>query len=365
MKKAILGLLVLLALQNTVPQAAVSSRANSAAAERAIAESISAALQGDGNRARAALAAVPIEQFSTKDGVYRECMLARFAKNSADAAAGIDDPFVRDTLHAYQDYWQRALLAPARRDALAEELRQQMLALIGDTAAGVRDWDALEKSITAKLRERGYYAQLGYTPPLRELMIWRDQESKFHDVELPEGSHRVRVEMLDDFVALGWSSYARCGRGSNGGWVGEDRLFAVVPAFADEAGEDAFHASLLTHETQHFADLERFENLAAWELEYRAKLAELWAARATFSKLLDKFAGSQSDDQESPHTFANKRVMLALRARLERGGFGSLLPDLKNAPPDAVRQAALDELVQDSRKRAARTESVAESRDFH
>jgi hypothetical protein len=70
MKETIFASLLMLALQSAELHAVEEPQDNSPAAEQAIAESISAALQGDGRRAREALATVPAEQFSPKDAGY-------------------------------------------------------------------------------------------------------------------------------------------------------------------------------------------------------------------------------------------------------------------------------------------------------
>jgi len=335
-----------------LPQAMAAAPASTPAARRAIDDSVSAALQGDVRRSLQALAAVPAPQFAGRDADYRACLFGRFERSTPPYLAGaVEDPFAREALAAYQDYWWHALSAPPRRAALDAQLLQRLRGLLGADAADA-DWDAVEERLAARLRERGYHAQLGRTPPLRELMIWRRQTARTYDVVLPEGAHRVQVELLDDFVSLGWSHYARCGRGSNGGWAADERLYAVVPWFGGDLGSDRFRASLLGHETQHFADLKRFA-LEPWELEYRAKLSELWMARSTLRELLAKFAAAQSDDEDSPHTYANRRVLAALRARLGAAGLAAAKPDLADVPADAVRAAAREQLLADSAQRAA------------
>jgi hypothetical protein len=327
----------------------------SSQAQAAIAQSINAALQGDAVRAREALRTAPAEAFSDKDAAYRDCMIERFGRDSPPPlAADEHDPVVGAILAMYREYWHAALMKPSRRDAEGDSLKRRLASFLGDADAAA-SWDEIEKRIDDRLLERGVHAQLGNTPPLRELMIWRKQDSKMHKVALPEGAHDVRVDTLDDFVALGWSAYARCDRGSNGGWVGEDRIYAVAPAFTREDGPDAFNASLLGHETQHFADMERFPGLADWELEYRAKLTELWTARQTLPKILDRFEGSQSDDRSSPHTYANKRVLNDVRTQLEGMGIESTRANLSDVPADKVRAAASEVLKNDSRRRGRRS----------
>jgi hypothetical protein len=320
-------------------------------AQQAIAESTSAVLQGDVRLALRSLSAVDAKEFVGVDMQYRSCMLDRFSRPSPPATE-IDDPLVRGTLSAYQAYWHDALLNPAERNDFARELKKRI-----SESANVdpqAEWDVVEQALSTKLRERGFYSQLGYTPPLRELMIWRTQGTEIYEVELPDGPYKVPVYKLDDFVTFGWSSYARCGRGSNGGWADEKRIYAVMPAFKDNLGDDTFRASLLAHEAQHFADKQRFTTLEDWELEYRAKLAELWTARERLPKLLNNFRSSQSDDKNSPHTYANKRVMAALRDHLRAKGHLSSDAALGDIPPDALRRAAHDELLEDSKKRRRR-----------
>ncbi|MBO9662692.1 hypothetical protein [Dokdonella sp.] len=330
--------------------ASAAAEASTPAARQAIDASTSAALQGDARRTLEAVGSVPAEQFVGVDADYRACLFGRFERSGPPyLAPSIEDAFARELLTTYQDYWWHALSAPASRDSLDAALLLRLRSLIG--APADEDWDVVEKRLTDRLRERGYYALAGRTPPLRELMVWHKQTSKSYRVALPDSEYQVDVELLDDFVSRGWSYYARCGRGSAGGWAADDRIYAVVPWLDGNLDSDRFRASLLGHETQHFSDLKRFPKLEAWELEYRAKFTETWMARSTLPELLARFAASQSDDKDSPHTYANKRVLAALRAQLETRGIAATKPDLSDAPADAVRAAAHDVLLADSKRR--------------
>jgi hypothetical protein len=153
----------------------------------------------------------------------------------------------------------------------------------------------------------------------------------------------VQVALLDDFDALGWSAYGRCDRGSNGGWATDKQLFAIVPSYKEGLDSEAFRVVLLGHETQHFADKNKFPGLADWELEYRAKLVELAQAETVSQKRLRGFLSSQGDDLDSPHTYANKRLAIGLRERLGQ--------DPLRAPLKALQAAALALLQEDTRKR--------------
>ena len=152
--------------------------------------------------------------------------------------------------------------------------------------------------------------------------------------------------MLDNFSSLGWSDFATCGRRGTGGWATSEALFAVRPRYASIETEE-FRVTFLGHETQHFADYARFPGLPQWELEYRAKLTELALATETRARVLRKFTEDQGDDPASPHAYANKLVLVALRERL---GLPAGTPLDAVAVP-ALQGAAVEELRADSRRR--------------
>lgn len=107
---------------------------------------------------------------------------------------------------------------------------------------------------------------------------------------------------------------------------------------------NAFRSVFLTHETQHLADKQRFKDLQPWELEYRAKLAELWAAdEAVIADRLAKFKDSQSEDPSLAHAYANRRVIAALLSRLSKAP--------SSASPVEIHAAAKALLESDSSRR--------------
>ncbi|MFC4308532.1 hypothetical protein ACFPN2_05505 [Steroidobacter flavus] len=321
------------------------------AGEDAIGRSTRAALQGNGKLAASVLQGLPRNHFAGKDIVYRRCMLQRFhAKAKPPARPEVGDPFVSDVLGLYQTYWWHALMSPSDRDTYGRQLQRDLSTLLGEPNP-IDDWNVLDERVARELRARGYYSQLGNTPPLRELMVWRKQDSSQREVQLPERTYPVKLEVLNDFVTRGWSAYARCDRGSNGGWATDERLFAVGPAFPQGLDSEAFRTSLLGHETQHFADLQQFPTLQPWELEYRAKLTELWMSRDSLHFLLGKFNSDQGDDQQVPHLFANKRVMRDLQAYLTANGVRCSREDLFDVAPDQLRAAAVEVLNRDTRVR--------------
>ncbi|QSX78680.1 hypothetical protein [Agrilutibacter solisilvae] len=327
---------------------ALAAKESSPEARQAISQSTGAVLRGDSRNALAVLRAVPVEAFDDTDAAYRACMIERFDRSSPPPpSAAIEDPFVRDVLAAYQQYWWRALAAPAGRTALEADLFERLRTLLGEHGRTAKDFDALEAPLQAQLQAHGYHALLGLTAPLRELMLWRTQTTRQYPVALPEGVQSVNAQLLDDFASLGWSAYGRCERGSNGGWATQEAVFAVVPSYKEGLDSEAFRVVFLAHEAQHFADKRRFGSLENWELEYRAKLVELvYAGEALGRKRLQGFITAQGDDPGAPHPYANARLVRELTSRL------GMAPD--QAPLARLQAAARDALLDDSKARVAK-----------
>ncbi|MDH5824980.1 hypothetical protein QFW77_18595 [Luteimonas sp. RD2P54] len=343
MRPQILSLCLCLSL--SAAQAAAPPQ-SSPAARAALDAANGAILRGDSRRAVELLTAAPAGGFHGADRDQRACMLGRLDRARPPWLADrIEDPFVRDVLDAYRRYWWHALAAPAERAALEDALLarlRELLAAAGGAADG-EGFDGAESALIPALRERGYHALAGRTAPLRELMLWRTQRTREFDVALPGGSHRVAVDLLDDFVSLGWSGYARCDYGSSGGWATAERLFAVMPGYPDGLDSEKFSVVFLGHEAQHFADQGRYPGLQAWELEYRAKLVELVQAREMSEKRLRGFITAQGDDPDTPHPYANSRVVEDLRARLGEA------PD--QVPLARLQAAARQLLAEDTARR--------------
>lgn len=351
MRRSILRLSLLLASLGTATTASAILRSDgpvesTAAAKRAIAAASGQALQGDMRSAMATLRSFPRREFGPEERRIRECMLERFgagADGSFPAEAG---PFAGRLVGIFRAYWRAALLEPRNRAAEEERLQANLARLTGIPK---EDSSRISNEIEARLAAEGYRSLMGRTPPLLELMIWRDEQTEVRNVPLPEGEHEVTVKLLDDFASLGWSAYATCDRSFTGGWVGSDAIHAVRPGWKSLEAEN-YRISFLAHETQHFADKERFPGIGSADLEFRAKLAELALAEATIPRLLSAFAANQGDDPDVPHTHANKRVLTELRKELG-------LPagaDLIGVPVVRINEAAKSLLIRDTLQREER-----------
>jgi hypothetical protein len=252
------------------------------------------------------------------------------------------EPFVAELVLLYQRYWYESSLNSRDESERESTLLNGIQTLLAVKRGG--SFDSTERELSRQLSKRGYFVLTGTTPPFRELMIWKQQTVKVFQVVLPERNQSAKVYLLDEFKSFGWAAWSTCDRRATGGWATDKALYAPLPRYKSGTTGSDFQAVFLAHEAQHLADKRRFKPLQPWELEYRAKLTELWAADdALMADRLARFYESQSEDPALAHPYANKVVLTNLRSYL------SIAPT--DARPEEVRRTSKVLLEADSRRR--------------
>ncbi len=251
---------------------------------------------------------------------------------------------LQEILLAYQQCFRETFYL--RKDAgEAEKRLQNSLATLAGGKPGASIDELEEGPVSGMFQGRGFHFLGGRTSGYYGPYIWRTEELKRYAVELPEGVREYPVKFLDGFVFQGWMDYISFGIVRTGGWSNGDGLICCVRTAYDLESE-SFMVSLLKHEAQHAADLERYKGISSEDLEYRAKLVELIYSRER--ELLSQFAGQASGaDKANGHARAAARIA---------AGFERLLGRKRDAFPSLPRkevQAAAGELFAESCRETA------------
>ena len=290
------------------------------------------------------LRALPADELTPRRAAARQCILERFARATPDETglAGLPASGAAIAL-AYRRYWHEQLMhrvAPEAAEARwLAELGRALPPTGAPAADNAAEAEAAEHRVEAWAQASGLHALTGLTRPFHELMLWKSEAVRHEHVTLPESTIDVEVRLLDDFASLGWTAYATCDLAHTGGWADAQAIHALVSD--TKIDSDEYRASLLAHEGQHMADHLRFPALDQPDLEYRAKLTELWASRETTPRLLSAFAGGQKRDRALPHPFSDYWIVMRLRERLGA-------EDLLQVDAPRVRAAAAALLVEHS-----------------
>ena len=253
---------------------------------------------------------------------------------------GIDAPVVREIAGLFQTYWRDALMLAAPLDEVEEQLKSRLDEILVSRgySSALDDEDELSENVEALIREEGYFAQSGRTPPLLDLMIWRKNEIATESVELTDGTYEVDVNYLDDFISYGWSNFAAFGMTSTGGWAKEDGLYCLCRHY--DLDSERFKLSFLKHEARHFADFGLYPELQPSDLEYRGKLTELAFSDEATYRLLEHFHNSANRVGNAPHPLANWYVIEGLSRQLLDGEPPTDGSGWQSIPKEQILQAA-------------------------
>lgn len=317
-------------------------------ATEAFTAAMSHALTGDMGTALPLLRTLDAQALDARDRAALVRVLDSFDTGTAGESRPDVDAWTARVMDAYQGYWSRVMQGVVMAGEGSQQLAVTLAALVGITGrdAEQADMDSIEPVLKERIRSKGCFSLHGVTKPFRELMLWRTQQEREFEVDLPDGRVAVPVVMLADFLSLGWVGFATGNRYHCGGWATRERLYCVRPSYDPDS--ETFRVSYLAHEAQHFSDYERFPALEGPELEYRAKLVELVLADTSLGTLLGNFGTNGSEHRTNPHGFANRRLTCDLVRILEVTD--PVGPWWQAVLPTAIRAAARDLLGSDTRR---------------
>ena len=250
------------------------------------------------------------------------------------------DSRLQDILLAYQKYYRDAFYLEQSPEEAAEGLRARLAGLLEGGAASL---DELEELAAEAFRAGGFHFLGGRTGGCYGPYIWRTEELRRYEVELPEGVQEYAVKLLGGFVMESWLSYLTFGLSGTGGWSNGDGLIHCVKRHYDLESE-SFRVSLLKHEAQHASDQSRYPGMSSVDLEYRAKLVELIYSEER--QLLGRFLQeADAANPSSAHGLAAERIVRGFARQQDGDGLAAL-------PIETVRAAALELFRESSREMA-------------
>ncbi|MCB9027001.1 MAG: hypothetical protein H6625_11825 [Bdellovibrionaceae bacterium] len=220
------------------------------------------------------------------------------------------NPFVKQLINIYQDYWFQCLLNEKSGKVAQTWLHKNVSSLANIHGFSFKkkfNDDYYCKRLKDIVEKQGYNCITGTVEPIHELEIWKNEKTKKYSVQLPDTKETVKTVLLQKFIVKGWMDFATIGVYYPGGWAKRDGLYCNSNAY--NLKSEKFRVSFLTHEAQHFSDYKRFPKLEQIDLEYRAKLAELFAAKRIHRKALIAFMSMAEPNRKSPHAFANYCVV--------------------------------------------------------
>jgi hypothetical protein len=272
----------------------------------------------------------------------------RFIEPGESIPGNSGDPFIDEVINTFQAYWRKSLMGKLSGPQAAGWLNSTLSAVMQrhDIIISPENSNEMQSILGRAIEKRGFHYLQSPGPPVRDLLVWRDQRSNSYLVDLPTQTRRVNVYFAAGFALQGWKHFASLGLASTTGWIEDGNLHCVEWAY--DRNSENFEVSFLKHETRHLADFDQFPALDTIELEYRAKLTELAYANRSLRRLLDDFTRKAAPNPVSPHAFASYRVTRDIYQEL----YAKTLPATANpwsfASTARVNKAARDILARNT-----------------
>jgi hypothetical protein len=261
------------------------------------------------------------------------------------------DPLVVRLTALYEDYWRDSMLGEEcdheRKSELLESLKVNFL-----ECRDAGDEDGVFARLSGLLEEHGRHSLFGDTIPYGDMLIWKSQRDEKRHVELIDSAVDVSVRRLSDFESLGWMGYGTLNLLYIGGWASGGTINAIMPAW-EGIDEEFFDIRLIAHESQHCSDYLRFPGMTPTDLEYRAKLTEIYYAKAIKPAVMKLFMAEANGEGKGPHAKANFKLFDEMKKRVD------IETCVANDGYDLIDNAAYGMFIESTREMKAATASRA------
>jgi hypothetical protein len=281
---------------------------------------------------------------SQKDGMFKQNFENRFKFESDKSDYLIKpDTSLNDLLRIFRDYWRNSMLHKSENNE--KDFEKKMLAFFKEKNSQNH---FIKKRVTKKniqevyrkyIESKGFHTtDIGKTGSLYDLLVWKTEIDTNYNISLIDDTVNVNIHLMDDFISLGWEDYATLGIYYPGGWTTPSSLFCVKKGY--DLNSETFLVSYLSHEGQHFSDMQHYPKLSSNDLEYRAKLIELYLSDKYLYEIIDFFIHNANYDKTNAHPFADFCLIRDMSRELFHKGFENDIEKWKSIPKEDIHAAA-------------------------
>ena len=123
----------------------------------------------------------------------------RFIDRAEHAVPSTGDLLADEVLEIYRDYWTRVLMGDLTdqqgKDYLASALRKTLGGEVDVSNPGKPG--AIYDRLVKALRARGFHVLEADAPPLRDLFLWKNEQSRKFSVRLTDSTEQVNVVLIE------------------------------------------------------------------------------------------------------------------------------------------------------------------------
>lgn len=217
-----------------------------------------------------------------------------------------DNQVIGDIDKIYQKYYRNVFWKGLSNKKAKKLLFQELIDYL-KFEESLADLEDIEDQVVSLINKEGYECLCGDTQGFSGPYIWKDSNKEIYDVELPEGTEKYTIVMMDGFISRSWLDFLSFGKIGTGGWVRKDGVLSCVRKVYDITSPN-FKISFLKHEAQHSYDNKNYPGIKAIDLEYRAKLVELihWHDDKIINNI---YSEANSSNKDNSHAYAAYQIV--------------------------------------------------------
>jgi hypothetical protein len=244
----------------------------------------------------------------------------------------------------FQNYWRKSMLD--NKTSYDKYFEKRLISFLKTenqktrfTNSKVTRSTIIKDIYLTYIKSKGFHAtNIGKTGNLYDFLAWKNETDTTYTILLINDTARVHILMMKDFVSLGWEEYATLGAAYPGGWTTSEKLFCVSQSY--DLNSETFLVNYLSHEGQHFLDYKHFPKLSSNDMEYRAKLIELYLYDKELYDYINIFINNANYDKNNSHPYADYCLIRDMSRELFNTEFEKDIEKWKSKSKDDIQKVA-------------------------
>lgn len=278
---------------------------------------------------------------------YKSKFKKRFVDQTEAFQTISESKILNDITLLYRTYWSEDFMKTNNesKDYNFEFVKHLGSYLINNnlsnkTIEGIKSFKDVSSDLKKAIKKEGAFCETFFLNDTYDIIIWKTQSEKKIKVETPNESREIPVVFFSDIILNNRLSFLSFGTKETGGWPNNEK--GVIYSGDYDEKSEKFKYSFLTHEANHFFDMEKYPNLSAADLEYRSKLIELIYVKNDKNRMLKQFlTGASNKKRSHGHAYANFKVMHDFSKQIFKKPFEGNLNKWKEVSVKTINKVAL------------------------
>lgn len=277
---------------------------------------------------------------------YKRNFNKRFVDQNESFNDDTDSKTLKDIISLYRNYWAKDFMK-SKNDSTNynNQFVKKMSTYLIEKGLSKKHKDSvlvfndIKSDLNKAIKQEGVFCQFFFLDEKFDIIIWSKQHEETYTVKTPYETREIPVVFFSNRILKNRRDFIPFGTQKTGGWPNNEE--GVIYSGDYDVNSENFKYSFLTHEGNHFFDVEKYPNLTAADLEYRSKLIELIYVKIDKNRILKGFlSGASNTNRSHGHAYANFEVIKNLSEIIFKKPFEGNYSKWKEIPVELINETA-------------------------